>query len=80
MSTDTEWLVDLSDLDLLDDDGRHARCTYCQPDVHLLEPFIALCGVRAVHRSVPVDSFYPPANACESCKELWDQPCARCGH
>jgi hypothetical protein len=77
---DTEERVDLSDLDLLDDKRRHARCTYCQPLVGPLEPFDALCGVRAISRGVPDDSDDPPPNACGPCKDLWHQPCVRCGH
>lgn len=76
---DTEEIVDLSELDLLDDGRRHARCTACQPG-GLLVPFMALCGVRAMHRNHPVTGGQvAPPDACGECKTLWDQPCAVCG-
>lgn len=78
MSSQTDERVDLSDIDLLDDEHKHARCTFCQPDVAMLEPFVALCGVRAVHQGEgPAEQ--KPVNACPECEVLWHQPCRRCG-
>ena len=75
MRTQTD--VDLSDLDLLDDASRHARCTSCQPISKELQPFIALCGRRAIQRRGP--GHVTPPNACRDCVALWDEPCSRCG-
>ncbi len=66
--------VDLSDLDLLDDEKRHARCPECTPEPPLGVPFIAVCGVRTVWW------FYLsalPPNACKNC--LATPSCPKCG-
>lgn len=77
MSTNTEERVDLSDLDLLDDETAHARCTYCYPGDVSFKVVVALCGTEMIQqwdggRDVP-------PNACEACQKAWYQPCSRCG-
>jgi hypothetical protein len=79
MATDIEQDVDISDLSLLDDGNAHARCTFCQPVVRVMEPFVALCGTRAVYLNPDADPLVVPLNACGSYADLWDVPCARCG-
>lgn len=77
----TDERVDTSDLDLLDDGHRHARCTFCGPVVQeLFQPFEALCGRRAVYRDDSVGPTEVPSNACPECLTLWDKPCRRCGN
>lgn len=82
MSTAVDEKVDLSDLDMLDDARRHARCLRCQPkNLALGTPFIALCGVRAIHLSSAFrrrGDIHPP-DACPECKALWEAPCRICG-
>jgi len=78
MSTLTD--IDLSDLDMLDDTLRHGYCTACNGDEFPLgTPFVALCGIKAVHltRWEHPEAF--PPDACPKCVELWDRPCRRCG-
>lgn len=40
-------LADVSDLELLNDEHRHAGCVICYPDP-VGGPYIALCGRRAI--------------------------------
>lgn len=76
MSAAIEEDLDLSDLDLLDDEQRHARCTVCFPYGSI--PFVALCGTRAIALTdCPADEV--PVNACGECEHLWGRPCRRCG-
>lgn len=63
----------LDDLDLLDDETRHAYCTACYPRLQLGVPFIARCGRRAIGFVGIADQ--PPANACPDCLAVLDQPC-----
>jgi hypothetical protein len=80
MSTETDELIEVEDLDLLDDAHRHARCTYCQPKgPGLLNPFEALCGVRAVYLTGWNSHTATPPDACGACEEAWNKPCRRCG-
>lgn len=80
MSTETTEDVDLSDLGLLDDTKRHARCTACQPkDIGLAMPFIALCGTRAVYLTEWTEPDVVPPDACDECERLWFAPCLICG-
>lgn len=69
--------VDLSDLDLLDDESAHARCTYCYPGDVTLKPIRALCGATAIQQHGPTGT--KPPNACEACEAAWDRPCGVCG-
>lgn len=62
--------VDTSDLDLLDDDRRHARCLICYPHVPLGGTFIALCGRRAL-RMTDEAPLTIPTNACPDCARLF---------
>lgn len=73
-------IVDLSDLDLLDDELAHARCTVCWPGDTTLVVIESLCGVRTIQQSQGDGQVRPP-NACEKCQEMWDlnAPCPRCG-
>jgi hypothetical protein len=68
----------IADLDLLDDDHRHAICMLCNPDHRPGRPFIGLCGRRAVGLRGE-DSVTPPPNACPECLALFGGPCLRCG-
>lgn len=75
-----EEVVDLSDLDLLDDDRNHCFCSGC-PD-YTEEPGvvrIALCGERVITWHRPRVRTGPPPGACENCVDLYDEPCRRCG-
>ena len=69
----TSHATAVSDLDLLDDETRHAYCSACYPDLQLGVPFIARCGRRAIGFAGFADQ--PPANACPDCLALLDQPC-----
>jgi hypothetical protein len=75
--THTESPVDIADLDLLDDETRHACCIVCYPVYEPGRPFVGLCGRKAV--SFGGESGEPPPNACPDCLELYDKPCRRCG-
>lgn len=77
----TDEMIDTSDLDLLDDTHRHARCVICTGTRGDLigVPFTAICGVRAINlRAWSNPECFPP-DACDPCVALWDEPCARCG-
>ena len=71
---------DLADLDLLDDQHRHAWCAACYPNGKppLGAPFIAWCGRRAVSLNAWSDpSTYPP----DACPDCVNRPtCATGGH
>lgn len=70
--------VDLSDLEMLDDENRHARCTVCTPERPPLGvPFVAWCGTKAVWLSYLTAADAVPVNACQDCLTL--PTCARCG-
>lgn len=72
-------VVDLSDLDLLDDEHTHARCVRCTGYlVPRGTPFVALCGRRAVTLA-DVPPGVIPADACPECLDLYWSPCSRCG-
>ena len=77
ISQTTAAINDLADLDLLDDDTRHAFCTRCWPDWRPGAPFVALCGRRAV--GFAGDGMVAPPNACPDCLRLFRRPCPRCG-
>lgn len=72
--------VEVEDLDMLDDDKRHARCVACTPAKDG-QAFIALCGRRAVMWPLPLGrkKHEPPKNACEDCVKLYWLPCRKCG-
>lgn len=71
--------VDLSDLDLLDEEHAHARCTLCEPrTLSFGAVYVALCGRRVLFRAA-LPPWVIPANACPDCVRLIDQPCTRCG-
>jgi hypothetical protein len=69
----TDPATTADDLDLLDDETRHAYCTSCYPDLRPGVPFTARCGRRAV--TFVGISPTPPANACPDCLAVADQPC-----
>lgn len=69
----TEPMITADDLDLLDDETRHAYCTSCYPDLRLGVPFIARCGRRAIGFVGFADQ--PPPHACRECLAVLDQPC-----
>jgi hypothetical protein len=82
MTTATLTLTEfaLDDLDMLDDDKRHARCTICTgtsgPLVGI--PFVALCGRRAMNlREWDNPECFPP-DACEDCVAMWGKRCHLC--
>jgi hypothetical protein len=71
MSTATEERVDLSDLDLLDDDRDHGFCLDCaggkpRPG----EVLTALCGVRAMAWDSVIYYDVPP-DLCKGCEVVW---------
>jgi hypothetical protein len=69
--------ADLSDLDLLDDERRHGRCTRCYArNLPLGTPFTAFCGVRTVWWAHGVKGVVPP-NVCPDCRTL--TACVTCG-
>lgn len=78
MTTSTIEALDLSDLDLLDDEHTHASCDRCYPEPpDLGVPFTAWCGRRAV-RLRPGRRYVAPPDACAACNDP-DLPCATCG-
>lgn len=76
--TPVEEIVDLSDLDLLDDDDTlHMRCTKCTPDSEAVPGMlvVAICGARVLVPPVP------PNQLCKACT-AWVVKSATCpnGH
>lgn len=75
--------LDLSDLDLLDDERRHGRCNQCGGGTGTMKRgvvFTAMCGRRAVWLSRLAEFDKPtPANACPECAALPYGPCPVCG-
>ena len=57
------------DLDLLDDEQRHACCLVCYPDRRPGLPFVALCGRHAI--GFRGESEIAPPNACPACAALY---------
>lgn len=69
-----------ADLDMLDDDTRHARCLSCTPRMGLYQPFVALCGERVMHTwAWYAEKNKMPPNPCSKCAELMTEPCPK-GH
>lgn len=66
-------LVDLSDLDLLDEQHVFCKCNGLGPKVA-----IAACGRRGFMRGLEVTPAIL-AEVCVDCREDWKKPCARCG-
>jgi len=68
---------ELDDLGLLDDSRRHAVCPGCNPTYTPGQPFVAICGRRAVsfRRAVHL---IPPPDACPECITAASR--RRCGH
>lgn len=79
MNMSTLEQIDLSDLDLLDDDKAHARCLTCYPGDVALKPIVALCGVTTIIQNRGQQHHIAPPNACEECKKAWQEPCRGCG-
>lgn len=78
MATALDEDVDLSDLDLLDDERRHGQCRRCYPvPTGLGVPFTAWCGVRAVWLTPWTNHLQVPPDACEDCLQV--KACATCG-
>lgn len=78
MTAATVEALDLSDLDLLDDDRQHGACLVCVPEtIPPLSIYVALCGRTAVARGLA--SYEPTPDMCPDCRKLWDKPCPRCG-
>lgn len=73
--------ADASDMDLLNDTLRHARCVRCTGTRGPLlgVPFIAICGRRAINLRVWEQRDRFPPDACEQCVRLFSQPCPKCG-
>lgn len=72
--TDTD--LDLSDLDLLDDDRAHAACNGCYP--HEDAPYAKFTGICGAESSM----LGPMTNKrCQKCLELsrTGGPCPKCG-
>ncbi len=70
--------LDLSDLDLLDEPGKHLACAHCSPGGP--GPALGLCGKRFYAQGVPVywdDDL--DADVCPPCAELFSHACPRCG-
>ena len=66
------------DQDTASDNSKHAHCTYCQPNK--AGPVYALCGeIKILKRPVTLPDQGVPANACQTCVELYYQNCVRCG-
>lgn len=73
-----------AELDSLDDGRHHLWCATCYPDaaasplgIGLGNPFVAVCGVRAVILVLHLSDETPPA-ACQSC--VTAPTCAEGGH
>ena len=65
--------LDLSDLDSLDEMGKHLFCAYCCEGPG---PAIARCGARAYAQGDYV--MYPYPDKCPECVEEAPKPCPRC--
>lgn len=82
MEPTIDGAVDASDLDLLDDTCRHARCTICTGTTGPLVgvPFTALCGRRAINMRPWDDLASFPPDACPECVVMFDGgACPTCG-
>lgn len=67
--------LELEDLDLLDDDVRHAKCMRCHSWFgYLGVPFVAFCGRKAVWL---VELDQDPRPKCPACVN--NPTCATCG-
>lgn len=70
-TVEEDLALDLSDLDLLDDELRHGRCISCGGGTGCMKlgvPFIAMCGKRAIWTSRLAEFDRPtPTNACPVC-------------
>lgn len=75
--------LDLSDLDLLDDEHRHGRCSRCGGGTGTMKRgvvFTAMCGARAIWlRPLPPKTPPTPPDACPACADLLYGPCPVCG-
>ena len=72
---------EVSDLDILDDSRRHARCVVCTNERGDLigVPFVAICGKRAINlRAWSNPDAFPP-DACPECVARFDHDCPTCG-
>jgi hypothetical protein len=65
--------LDLSDLDLLDDESAHVFCGICTPNGPGV--YLARCGKRAFCKGYRVFDVGLPSNVCHGCL---DTPCQRC--
>lgn len=78
MSTAVNEVVDLSDLDLLDDEYHHGWCDQCLPTPpKIMEPFTAVCGRTVTFQQAWKLAKTPPPNACPDCLAV--SACPRCG-
>lgn len=73
-ATETEEVVDTSDLDALDDATQHYYCTICYPKRRVGMLTMAACGVE---RLMPLHA--QGGSTCADCLEAITKPCPRCG-
>ncbi|MBB3040998.1 hypothetical protein [Nocardioides soli] len=76
----TQTAPDVSDLDMLDDAHRHARCCICTGTFGPLigVPYRAICGRRAINLREWDDPMTFPPDACHDCLRLWSAGCPTC--